>query len=202
MRINRDGFSPFKAIGSGTITLYQIVIKPENLSLYMNEMRIIDATIDWAKGEIFEAILTLVFGVVLIIIAMFLLKFATTQAAQALVIPLFCIGFIIGLPGAFNAYSNQKKMAQYQASYLKDTVAFVHSEKTRVEGFQSLYTYTKYLASGLFATSFIIFFFLQNKNWQALAIAMVILGLSGLDIDYFSKERADIYYQIIINQVQ
>lgn len=93
-------------------------------------------------------------------------------------------------------------MAQYQTSYLKDTVAFVHSEKTRVEGFQSLYTFTKYLASGLFTASIIIFFFLQNKNWQALAIAMVILGLSGLVIDYFSKERADIYYQIIINQVQ
>ena len=68
-----------------------------------------------------------------------------------------------------------------------------------MESFESLYRFTKYLALSLFALAIIIFFFVENRNWQAIAIALITLGLSGLVIDYFSEERANHYYDIILD---
>lgn len=166
----------------------------------MDEMKFIEATIAWTKGEIAEALITSAFGVLLIIFALCLWKFASYQSAHALVMPLVCVGLILGLSGGYNAYSNQNKIAQFEQRWAENSQDFLQSEKERVEGFQYLYTFTKYLAAILFAIAILIFFFVQNKHWQAIAIAFVILGLSGLVIDYFSKERADAYYEIIMKQ--
>ena len=117
-----------------------------------------------------------------------------------MVIPLVLIGLILAGSGTYGTYSNQRQITQYQQNPPLEIASFIQAEKERVEGFQSLYTFTKYLALGLFATAVCIFFFTQNRYWQAAAIAMVVLGLSGLVIDYFSKERADSYYEVILQQ--
>ena len=108
-------------------------------------------------------------------------------------------GAIFGLSSGHSIWNNQRLVVQLEQKLPEDEGQFVKAEKKRVEGFQYLYDFTKYLATGLFATALLIFFFTETRHWQAAAIAIVILGLSGLVIDYFSKERADIYCQIIMN---
>ena len=165
------------------------------------KMALIEHTINWYKGEVFESILTLGFGVFLIAIALVFWKVGTTQGTQAIIIPLLVVGLILSLTGGYNANTNQKKMRQIESTIFNlDDTHFLQLEKERVEGFQYLYTFTKYLATALFVISLLIFFFTENKHLQAVAIALIILGVSGLVIDYFSKERADTYYQIIIKE--
>ena len=163
-------------------------------------MNFIQHTIEWYKGEVFEALLSFGFGIFIIILGIIFGRFGSTEGAQAMVIPLVVIGIIIGGSGAYNAYSNQKKIEELRNNSPSYTTEFIQSEKERVERFQYLYTFTKFLATGLFASALLIFFFVSNKNGLAIAITMIIMGLSGLVIDFFSKERADIYYEIILKQ--
>lgn len=164
-------------------------------------MSLINDTIDWYKGEVFEAFFICGFGVFIFVIAIVIKGFGDTYGSQALILPIMVIGIILGMTGGYNAYVNKQKIMPLEQVQSIDEMSFIQSEKERVEGFQYLYTFTKYLATVLFALAILIFFFLENKNWQAIAIAMVILGLSGLVIDYFSKERADTYYQIILYHI-
>ena len=164
-------------------------------------MNFIEHTIHWYKGEAFEALVSAGFGIVFILIGLALWKIGNSPAAQALIIPLMVIGLILGISGLNNTVVNRKAVQQLEHTKLESRLSFMQSEKERVEGFQYLYTFTKYLATGLFAVALFIFFFTEHIQWRAIAISMVILGGSGLVIDYFSKERADIYYQTILNEI-
>lgn len=164
-------------------------------------MDFFEVTSAWVKGEIFEALLSAGFGLVLIVVGLLFWFLGKTPNAQALLIPLLVIGAILSGSGFYNAYANNKKLAVYQLEYQQNKTAFIQAEKARVEGFEGLYTFTKYLATGLFAIALLLFFFVNNRHALAIAIALVLLGFSGLVIDYFSKERADIYYQEIINKL-
>ena len=162
-------------------------------------MNILFHTLNWYKGEIFEASVILGFGLLLIVLAVIFWQVGSSPYSQAMVIPLVVAGAIFTLSSGYGLWKNQRLVAQLEQKLPEDEEHFVKAEKKRVEGFQYLYDFTKYLATGFFAIAMLIFFFTENRHWQAAAIAMVILGLSGLVIDYFSKERADVYYQIIMN---
>lgn len=161
-------------------------------------MNFIHYTLEWYKGEAFEASLTAYFGILLIVLALVCWIIGSTPGTQAMLIPLLVIGGIIGGSGIVNTYNNQQAIKQLESFEPDHISQFVQAEKERVEGFQSLYTFTKFLALTLFTIAILIFFFWNNKNAQATAIAMTIMGLSGLVIDFFSKERADTYYEHII----
>ncbi|MCY4267415.1 MAG: hypothetical protein OXC67_05945 [Flavobacteriaceae bacterium] len=165
-------------------------------------MHFINHTLEWYKGEAFESLVSSVFGVLLIIVALYSWRMGTTQGAHALVIPLLLIGLLLVGFGSYGYFKNQNAIKHFEQVQPKEMASFIQSEKERVEGFQSLYTFTKYLALSLFALAMIIFFFIENKNWQAIAIAFIIIGISGLIIDYFSEERANNYYSIILEYVK
>ncbi|MGB1294588.1 MAG: hypothetical protein ACPG6V_03850 [Flavobacteriales bacterium] len=101
-----------------------------------------------------------------------------------------------------NTINNEKALEIVGKLQIENKSEFIQKEIERVEGFQYLYTFTKYLALGLFSVSLLIFFFWDNKQAQAVAIVLIILGLSGLVIDYFSKERSEVYYQELLNEMQ
>ncbi len=161
-------------------------------------MNFINHTLEWYKGEAFESLITSVFGSLLIVLAIYCWRMGTTQGAQALVLPLLLVGLLIGVSGTYNYFSHQKAIHTIEHIQTEKIKSFIQSEKERVKGFHSLYTFTKYLALILFTLAMIIFFFVENRSWQAIAIAFIILGLSGLVIDYFSEERANHYYNIIL----
>jgi hypothetical protein len=165
-------------------------------------MNIIEHAIHWYKGEIFEATIIGMFGLVFLVLSISLWKYGKTPNAQALIIPLALVGLLLVVAGVFTTLSNTKTLKAISTPKIVDQQSFVESEKQRVEDFQSLYTYTKIGAGVCFALAVVFFFATENRHWQAVAIALILIGVSGLTIDYFSKERANVYYHQLLKQTQ
>ena len=165
-------------------------------------MNLLEHTTNWYKGEIFEATIIGVFGIFLIAISIAFWKLGKTPHAQAMLIPLLVVGLLLGFTGVYMSYSNSNKVKALSETVIESQQKFAQAEKQRVENFQSLYTYTKIGAALFFTIAIILFFVTDNRHWQAIAIALIITGASGLVIDYFSKERADIYYHELLKIIE
>ncbi len=164
-------------------------------------MNIIEHTTNWYKGEIFEGEIIGIFGLCIILISIVFWIFGKTAHAQAIVIPLLVVGLLLSTVGGYMAWENSNKIIMLRETKIENYQEFLQSEKQRVEDFQPLYTYTKIGVGIFFVMAIGLFFITENRHWQAIAIAMTIIGASGLIIDYFSKERANIYYQEILKKI-
>jgi len=163
-------------------------------------MDFIQHSLNWTKGEIFERTLITVFAVVILVASFLFWKFGLTPYAKALVIPALLVGIVLLGSGISLITSNNKRQVEFQKAFEEDSSAFVQSEKKRVEDFQYLYTITKVMATLFFLFAVISFWFLESPRIQAIALALAFFGFAGLLIDYFSQERADIYYAEILNE--
>jgi hypothetical protein len=47
-----------------------------------------------------------------------------------------------------------------------------------------------------------IFLFTKTPTWQGIGIGLSLFGLVGLIVDFFSEERANIYYHEILKLIQ
>ena len=151
-------------------------------------------TLNWLKGELFEGTIILISGIVLIIIALMLWRFGTSPNAKSLIIPILVVGLLFSLGIGSMMISNEKRIAQFEKAYLDDSKAFILSEKQRVEDFQVLYKYSVGFAAISFLLTIIAFGFLGNRTFQSICIALMIISVSLIIIDHFSKERSEIYY--------
>jgi len=159
-------------------------------------------TQDWLKGELFEGTILLISGIILLIISLILWKFGSTPNAKALIIPIMVVGllFILGVGGFM--VSNQKRISNFEKSYQENPKEFIESEKQRVEEFQILYKYSVGFAAISFLLTIIAFGFVENRIFQSICIALMIISVSLIIIDHFSKERAQVYYQHILTEIQ
>jgi hypothetical protein len=165
-------------------------------------MEFIQKTTNWVKGEIFEGIIIGSFGLLTIICSLLLWKFGETPNAKAVIIPLAVVGILLLAIAIGGIANNNKRLHQYTEAFNKNKTEFVKSEKKRVEDFQYLYKITIIIASIGFTIAICFFLFTNNHILKAIAIALIIIGLSGLTIDYFSKERADMYYKAITTEIK
>lgn len=157
----------------------------------------IQNTIDWYNGEIFEARFILGFGIITIIIGLSFYFLGNTPTAKALLIPLIIVGGIFIGIGATMSHSNQKKMSQIEEIYNKDNAAFIEAEKKRVEDFQYLYPMSIAISLISFLVAIGLLYFSKNVHLHAISMALIIFGAAFAVIDYFSKERAFIYYETL-----
>jgi hypothetical protein len=165
-------------------------------------MDFIQHTTNWIKGEIFEANLFGSFGLLTIVCSLLFWKFGDTPNSKAVIIPFIIVGLFFLGTAISGISSNKKKLRQYTEAYNQDKGAFVKSEKARVEGFQYLYTMTMIIASISFILAICAFILTHNATLRAIGIALAIFGITGLIIDYFSKERADTYYKEIKTEIE
>ncbi len=77
-------------------------------------------------------------------------------------------------------------------------MAFVQAEKERVEGFQWMYTFAQVLTTVCLVLAMGFIWFTGNRHMHAIAIALMLFSVSLITIDYFSKERASVYYETIL----
>jgi hypothetical protein len=161
-------------------------------------MDFLQHTTNWIKGEIFEATIFGSFGLLTIISSLILWKFGDTPNSKALIIPIIVVGLLFWGTAITSINTNKKKLPQYTEAYKQDKSAFVKSEKARVESFQYLYKMTIIIASICFVLAICSFVFTHNPTVRAIGIALAVMGITGLTIDYFSKERADNYYKVIL----
>lgn len=155
----------------------------------------IQHTLGWYNGEIFEGKFIIGFGVFLLISALLFYFNGNTPTAKALLIPLVVIGLAFTAIGVGGVYSNSKKVAQVEEIYHQNKQDFVNAEIKRVENFQYLYPMSIAISLACFLIAIGLLYFVKNVHWQAIAIALILFGSTFAAIDYFSKERAAIYYE-------
>ncbi|OJJ22217.1 hypothetical protein BKI52_09265 [marine bacterium AO1-C] len=160
-------------------------------------MELIHHTLDWVKGEILEAKIMAIAGVVIVLCAISFWKFGTTPYAKAMVIPMLVVGIIPLIFGISGAVSNQRNISHYQEAWEKNQQTFVISEKERVEGFDNIFKYSYPFAIICTIGGAILFFLVSTPNWKAISLALMMLGLMAYIIDHFAAERADIYLKYI-----
>lgn len=158
-------------------------------------MDMVQHTLDWYNGEIFEAKFILGFGLFLALTAILFYYLGNTPAAKALLIPFLVVGLIIVMMSVYGIYSNSKKIEALQAQHYKDPVQFRLDEMKRVEDFQYLYPMSIAISLVSFLVALGLLYYVKNIHWQAIAITLILFGTSFAVIDYFSKERATIYYE-------
>lgn len=156
-------------------------------------MGLINHTLEWAKGEALEMLIVAFAGILVLLIAIALWRFTSSAVGQALVIPLMLVAFIFLGAGVWGQVTHKEKLKAYSQAYEQDSSAFAESELKRVERFDVLYKYTIISAGLLFLFAIIAFGFSQSPILRATAVACAFIGLSGMIIDMFSKERANKY---------
>lgn len=157
----------------------------------------VEQTLNWYKGEIFEAKFILAFGLTTAIIGFLVHYIGNTPYAKALLIPLLVTGLIFTTIGGSMLVSNQNKMVTVEQNFAKDSEQFAKTEKQRVEDFQYLYPLSLSISAVCFGLALVFLGFTKNVHLHASAIAIALFGLAFMVIDYFSKERATIYYEQI-----
>lgn len=165
-------------------------------------MNFYNNTSAWLKGELFEASLILSFGLLTLLTGILCWKIGITPNSKALLLPFVIIGLIYTAIGGGMLVSNKKRMEVFSQDYLKSNKAFIKAEKKRVEDFQYGYTISKVVASICFPLTLLIFWYTKNPTWLGVAIGLSYFALAGLIVDYFSQERADIYYQSILEALK
>ena len=105
------------------------------------------------------------------------------------------IGIFFTAIGVGSIYSNSKKVAQVELKFNENQEQFIQTEIKRVEDFQYLYPMSIGISLFCFAVALGLLYFVKNIHWQAIAIALILFGSAFAIIDYFSKERATIYYE-------
>ncbi|MBW2637258.1 MAG: hypothetical protein JRC86_07035 [Deltaproteobacteria bacterium] len=107
-------------------------------------MELIDHTLSWCRGEIFEGNMALLYGGVVLVISIAFWKYGRTPNARAMIIPLIVVALLFIAGGLYLNLQNQNRIADYQQSYAEDAEKFVQSEKARTEEFIKWYPVTKY----------------------------------------------------------
>ena len=155
----------------------------------------IQHTINWYNGEIFEAKFIVGFGVTILASDLLFFLLGNSPNAKTLLIPLAVIGIFFFATGVNMMYANGNKLNELQNISSQNSEEFIASEIKRVEGFQYLYPLSIAISaiSFVLASSFLYFF--KNSYFQAVAIALILFGAAFAVIDYFSKERSNIYFE-------
>jgi putative Mn2+ efflux pump MntP len=163
-------------------------------------MDIMQNTINWYNGEIFEGKFILGFGFFLILTALLFYFLGNTPSAKALLIPMLVIGIIFSITGANMIRSNGKQKQEIAKKYEQNPKEFVKAEIKRVDDFQYLYPMSIAISLACFLIAIALLYFTQNVNLKAIAISLILFGMAFAVIDYFSKERATIYYEQLKSQ--
>ncbi|WP_076390771.1 manganese efflux pump [Chryseobacterium gambrini] len=158
-------------------------------------MDIMQNTINWYNGEIFERKFILAFGIFLILTASLFYFLGNTPTAKALLIPMLVIGIFFSITGANMIRSNGKQKQEVAKKYEQNPKEFINAEIKRVDDFQYLYPMSIAISLACFLIAIALLYFTQNVNLKAIAISLILFGMAFAVIDYFSKERATIYYE-------
>ena len=164
-------------------------------------MKLVEYSVQWAKGESFEGMCIAIAGVVTLMCALLIWKFGTTLNARALLTPALVLGFLFSFMGSYMMYSNNQRIADFQSAYQSDAAEFTQNEKNRVEDFQFMYPASLAISGLFFLITILAFSFSERPSFHAIGIALTVFGMSLIIIDYFSKERAQIYYEHILNNL-
>ena len=158
-------------------------------------MELIDYTNKWVAGEIMEDFAMIVGGIFCLVFAFVAWRWGTSESARAIILPLTVVAVIlIGLGGSL-AYSNHTRQKQFVEQYQKSPEKFLESEKARVAEYMKIYPQTIIVSAIMMVVAICVFAFCDKAWLRASALALILIALAALTIDFFSKERGVIYQQ-------
>jgi hypothetical protein len=151
-------------------------------------------TENWFKGEIVEAGMLIIFGVMLIILALYFWKFGTSPTTRVLVIPFLVVGLFFAIVAGAGIVRNKVRLEAFRAEHQKAPAEFVQSEKKRVEGFLGWYRPLLIGWSVLLLVGLALFNFWGGNLGRAVGLAVILFGVAGLMVDHTSEHNAHTYY--------
>ena len=92
-------------------------------------MDFIQDTINWVKGEIFEAIIIGVLGLLTIICSLLFWIFGATLNSKAVIIPFSLVGIFFLITAIKGIVNNKKRVIEYTDAYQRNKVELVFNEK-------------------------------------------------------------------------
>lgn len=96
-------------------------------------------------------------------------------------------------------YTDGQKAKAVTYAFEKNNTEFVQAEIKRVQDFQYMYPMSIAISFISFLLAIGVLYFVKNTQWHAIAIALILFGGAFAVIDYFSKERANIYYMRLLD---
>ena len=164
-------------------------------------MELIDYTNKWVSGEIMEDFAMIVGGVACLVLVLVAWRWGTSESARAIILPLTVVAVILVALGGSLAYSNHTRRAQFVEQYQESPEKFLESEKARVADFMKIYPQTIIVSAVMMVIAICVFAFCDKPWLRASALALILIALAALTIDFFSKERG-VIYQEELNNVQ
>ena len=158
-------------------------------------MELIDYTNKWVTGEIMEDFAMVAGGVICLLLALVAWRFGTSESARAIILPLTVVAVIFIGGGAALAYNNHQRSKQFVEQYQESPQKFLESEKARVADFMKIYPQTIIVSAVMMVIAVCVFAFCDKPWLRASALALILVALAALTIDFFSKERGVIYQQ-------
>ena len=158
-------------------------------------MELIDYTNKWISGEIMEDLAMIVGGVACFVLALMAWRLGTSESARAIILPLTVVAVILVALGGSLAYSNHMRQKQFVEQYQESPDKFLESEKARVADFMKIYPQTIIVSAVMMVIAICVFAFCDKPWLRASALALILIALAALTIDFFSKERGVIYQQ-------
>ena len=157
-------------------------------------MELIDYTNKWLTGEIQEDLAMVAGGVVCLLLALVAWRWGSSESARAIILPLTVVA-VIFIGGAALAYNNHQRSKQFVEQYQESPEKFLESEKARVAAFMKIYPQTIIVSAVMMVIAVCVFTFCDKPWLRASALALILVALAALTIDFFSKERGVIYQQ-------
>jgi len=165
-------------------------------------MQFFDYTIDWCKGEISEARIILLFGIITIVCAVLFWKTGNTPNSKAMFFPMLIAGVLFSSIGIGMLFKNSERMEEFAKLYYENKTEFVKAEKDRTESFMGWYPVTFAIAAVVTIAGLLFVFFWTSASGRAVGLTLILTALTIFFIDHFSEERARIYHQRIVEEVQ
>ncbi len=151
-------------------------------------------TESWFKGETLEAGMLIIFGSLLVILALYFWKFGSTPTARVLVIPFLAVGLFWSIVPGVGIFRNAQRVERLRTEHEKDPAAFVKSEKKRVDGFLGWYSPLLIRWTVLVFIGLALFHFWGGNLGRAIGLAVILSGAAGLLVDHTSEHNARAYH--------
>ncbi|WP_194778366.1 hypothetical protein [Pararhodonellum marinum] len=160
-------------------------------------MDLTETLIWYYKGERNEALWLAGFGMFLMIMNALVWKnMHANDLLRGMLYPLLFLGLLGIFAGGFNAWNNQKRLAELPRIYAQDTQSFKLMETECFEGaggVNSWWLPLKITWSVLLLIGIGFGFLSKSDWWHGFAIGLLLWGTFGWVVDGFAHQRAKIY---------
>lgn len=164
-------------------------------------MELIDHTLAWSRGEIFEGNMALLYGLVVGVVSLAFWKYSHTPYAKGIISPLATVAILFISTGIYLNIQNHNRIPDYQKSYEANAGEFAQGEKIRTEEFIKWYTVTRYTMAGFIILGLVSLLFMASPSWKGAGIGLILLGFSVIFLDHFSEERVEVYHANIMESI-